>query len=78
MAEKKYLDFAGLDRYDNKIKGVISAGDEATLKSAKDYADGLAGNYATAAQGAKADAAAPQATTYTKNEVDAMWAWEEL
>lgn len=34
--------------------------------------------YATAAQGAKADAAAPQATTYTKAEVDAMWAWEEL
>lgn len=26
----------------------------------------------------KADAAAPQATTYTKEEVDAMWAWEEL
>lgn len=46
--------------------------------NAKGYADGLAGNYATAAQGAKADAAAPQATTYTKDEVDAMWAWEEL
>lgn len=27
---------------------------------------------------ALADAAAPQATTYTKDEVDAMWAWEEL
>lgn len=26
----------------------------------------------------KADAAAPQATTYTKTEVDAMWEWEEL
>lgn len=26
----------------------------------------------------KADAAAPQATTYTKTEVDDMWAWEEL
>ena len=46
--------------------------------AAKAYADGLAVNYATAAQGAKADAAAPQATTYTKDEVDAMWAWEEL
>jgi hypothetical protein len=34
--------------------------------------------YATAAQGAKADAAAPQATTYTKEEVNAMFAWEEL
>lgn len=34
--------------------------------------------YATAAQGALAEAAAPQATTYTKTEVDAMWAWAEL
>lgn len=31
--------------------------------------------FATAAQGVKADNAAPQATTYTKSEVDAMWAW---
>lgn len=50
----------------------------AAEQAAKSYADGLAVNYATAAQGAKADAAAPQATTYTKAEVDAMWAWEEL
>jgi hypothetical protein len=34
--------------------------------------------YATAAQGALAEAAAPQATTYTKTEVDAMWEWEEI
>jgi hypothetical protein len=47
-------------------------------QAAKAHADGLAVNYATAAQGAKADAAAPQATTYTKAEVDAMWAWDEL
>lgn len=46
--------------------------------NAKGYADGLAGNYATAAQGAKADAAAPQATTYTKEEVDAMFEWEVI
>jgi hypothetical protein len=50
----------------------------AAEQAAKSYADGLAVNYATAAQGAKADAAAPQATTYTKAEVDDMWAWEEL
>lgn len=94
------------------------AADTKVLEDANAYADGLAGNYATAAQGAKADtayqkpvdgigsadlsaavnaslakaeAAAPQATTYTKSEVDtklagyytkvevdAMWAWEEL
>ena len=35
-----------------------------------------AGAYATAAQGAKADAAAPADTVYTKEEVNAMWAWE--
>ena len=40
--------------------------------AAKGYADGLATNYATAAQGQKADAAAPQANTYTKAEVDAL------
>lgn len=34
--------------------------------------------YATAAQGTKADNAAPQATTYTKTEVDNLFAWEEL
>lgn len=34
--------------------------------------------FATAAQGAKADAAAPANTVYTKSDVDAMWAWEEL
>ena len=34
--------------------------------------------YATAAQGALAEAAAPQSSTYTKAEVDAMWAWAEL
>lgn len=94
------------------------AADTKVLEDANAYADGLASNYATAAQGAKADtayqkptdgigsadlsaavnaslakaeAAAPQATTYTKSEVDnkftgyytkaevdAMWMWEEL
>lgn len=65
---------------DGKVDGKFDAkGSAAAAESAaKSYADGLASNYATAAQGAKADAAAPQATTYTKDEVDAMWAWEEL
>lgn len=38
-------------------KTAYEAADATTLQSAKDYADGLAGNYATAAQGAKADTA---------------------
>lgn len=45
MAEKKYIDLTGLTRYDEKIKAVIDSKDAAALKSAKDYADSLAGNY---------------------------------
>lgn len=45
---KKYVSFEKLGLYDEKIKGVITAGDEATLSSAKAYADGLAGNYEAA------------------------------
>lgn len=45
MAEKKYIDLAGLTHYDEKIKAVIDSKDAAALKSAKDYADCLAVNY---------------------------------
>lgn len=45
MAEKKYIDLAGLTHYDEKIKAVIDSKDAATLRSAKDYADSLAVNY---------------------------------
>lgn len=45
MAEKKYIDLTGLTHYDEKIKDVIDSKDAAALKSAKDYADSLAGNY---------------------------------
>lgn len=45
MAEKKYIDLAGLTHYDEKIKAVIDSKDAAALKSAKDYADGLSVNY---------------------------------
>ena len=46
--EKKYVSLSKLGVYDEKIKGVITAGDEATLASAKSYADGLASNYEAA------------------------------
>lgn len=49
---KKYVSFDKLSLYDEKIKGVISAGDAAALKSAKDYADSLATNYDAAGTGA--------------------------
>ena len=45
MAEKKYIDLTGLTHYDEKIKAVIDSKDATALKSAKDYADSLAGNY---------------------------------
>lgn len=39
---KKYLSLDRLTEYDELIKGVVSDGDNATLASAKSYADGLA------------------------------------
>lgn len=45
MAEKKYIDLTGLTHYDEKIKALIDSKDATALKSAKDYADSLAGNY---------------------------------
>lgn len=45
MAERKYIDLTGLTYYDEKIKAAIDSKDAANLKSAKDYADSLAGNY---------------------------------
>ena len=41
--ERKYLSLTRLTEYDVEIKKVITAGDAATLASAKSYADGLAG-----------------------------------
>ncbi len=41
MATKKYLSLERLTDYDALIKAEISSSDAATLKSAKDYADGL-------------------------------------
>lgn len=61
------------------VNGTVALnGVDAAVKGLGSAAYTEASAYATAAQGAKADAAAPQATTYTKAEVDAFWAWEEL
>lgn len=51
---KKYVSFDKLGVYDEKIKGVISAGDAATLTAANAYADGLASNYDAAGSAASA------------------------
>lgn len=51
---KKYVSLDKLGLYDEKIKKVITDSDAATLKSAKDYADGLATNYDAAGSAASA------------------------
>lgn len=68
-----YATDAELNTAKSDIKTAYEAADATTLSSAKtyakEYADGLASNYATAAQGAKADSAVQKAdvTTGTTN-----------
>lgn len=50
-----------------EITTAYEAADTTTLNSAKTYADGLASNYATAAQGAKADTAIQEVKEGTAN-----------
>lgn len=45
MAEKKFLDLVGLQKYDEKIKAHIAEADAKVLSDAKGYADSLAENY---------------------------------
>lgn len=45
MAENKYLSFAGLSKYDELIKALMTSKDAETLQAAKDYCDSLADNY---------------------------------
>lgn len=45
MAQEKIMNLAAQQYYDSKIKAHIKAADDATLASAKSYADGLAENY---------------------------------
>lgn len=80
---KKYVSLDKLGLYDEKIKGVITAGDTAALDAAKayakEYADGLAENYEAAGSIATAqealqkniDAVEAKADT-AQSEVDAL------
>lgn len=63
---KKYISLENLGIYDEKIKKVITDGDAATLKDAKDYADSLASNYEAAGSVESAEA---RANAYTDTEV---------
>lgn len=70
---KKFLDLTGLQTYDGKIKEVISAGDAATLASAKSYADGLADNYDAAGTAqTKVDALANGQVKTNKEAIDVL------
>ena len=61
------------------VNGTIALnGVDAAVKGLGSAAYTETAAYATAAQGALAETAAQQATTYTKAEVNAMWTWEEL
>ena len=68
--EKKYLDFAGLDRYNNKIKAVIAAGDAAAEASAA-AALSAAQTAQAAAATAKTEAVA-EAKSYTDGQISAV------
>lgn len=63
---KKYVSLDKLSLYDEKIKGVIAAGDEAALVAAKAYADGLAPNYDAAGS---ATSALNSAKSYVDGEI---------
>ena len=69
MSTKKYISLDKLSLYDEKIKGVISAGDAAALQSAKDYADSLATNYDAAGA---ANTALTNAKAYTDEQIVAV------
>lgn len=67
------------DIVSGSANGTIAVkGADVAVKGLASAAYTEASAYATAAQGAKADAAAPADSVYTKTEVDAFWAWEEL
>lgn len=90
-ADKAQGDVDALTTVVTALDAAYKTADATTLTAANKYTDdaitalslGSASKkdvsfFATAEQGAKADAAAPQATTYTKTEVDAMFTWIDV
>ena len=71
-AQKNIEDFA------TATQGATADTTAATIATYGDIVTHNASEFATSAQGTKADNAAPANTVYTKTEVDAFWAWEEL
>jgi hypothetical protein len=70
MSTKKYVSLDKLSLYDEKIKGVIAAGDTAALDAAKLYADGLAKNYEAAGAVATAQEALQKNIDAVQTNVD--------
>ena len=68
---KKYVSLDKLSLYDEKIKKFLADADAAALKSAQDYADGLASNYDAAGSAASALA---EAKTYADGKDAAIQA----
>ena len=77
---------SGSSSYQSAVKtfGVMVQSNESYIEVAEAYTKPAAGipktDLANAVQSSlnKADKAAPASSVYTKEEVDAMWAWEEL
>lgn len=73
MATKKYVSLEKLGLYDEKIKKVITDGDDAVLSAANAYAEGLAGNYDAAGTAAtKAAEALESAKGHADSKVNEL------
>ena len=73
--QKKYVSLEKLGLYDDKIKALISADDAATLKSAKDYADGKIADLKIGDYAKQADLKAHTDDTVAHITADERTAW---
>lgn len=72
MAENKYLSYAGLKIYDEKLKAWVEVKDAETLAAAKEYVDSLAENYEAAGSVATAKAELQKSIDENKASIDVL------
>lgn len=72
MAERKYLSYAGLSKYDELIKALIESKDAAILAAAKEYVESLADNYEAAGSVASAKAELQALIDAVEAEIEKM------
>lgn len=72
MAQKLFLDYAGLSRYDVLLKTLIDTKDAEILRLAKEYADGLGDNYEAAGSVASAREALEKLISDNSTAIDAL------